>query len=90
MVFLSCKAEASGQLITSADQVTRKFMQAFNEIMVASQALDAERYFRLFEREEFVGLNSRGENWRSIADLEASMEKVEALNLFGELNDNHA
>lgn len=42
---------------------------AFESLVEASTALDAERYFQHIDTEKFVGLNGNGTNWNSIEDF---------------------
>jgi hypothetical protein len=51
-------------------QLEAEVLDAFKELVEASKALDADRYFECFDKERFTGLNADGTVWHSIEDLE--------------------
>jgi hypothetical protein len=50
--------------------VETEVLEAFNELVEASRALDSQRYFACFDKEKFTGLNVDGKVWHSIEALE--------------------
>jgi len=67
-------------------QIDEEVRLAFEELVEASKALDADRYFKLFDNDKFVGLSAHGQNWRSIHDLKRviktgfdAVDKVQSL-----------
>ena len=55
---------------TSNQIIEKEVNDAFNSLVLASKALDSDAYFKHFDKDKFVGLNSDGSNWNSISDLE--------------------
>lgn len=55
--------------VSESVKLENEVLAAFHTLVDASKALDAKRYFQLFDAEKFVGLNSDGTNWNSIAEL---------------------
>lgn len=45
-------------------------LHAFDGLVDACRALDAERYFAFFDKERFSGLSAEGKAWHSIGVLE--------------------
>ena len=74
-VFLLLWALCAAAIAFSDDGSTRDVVEtevqaAFDSLVAASRALDMERYLEHFDRERFMGLNSDGRTWQSLADLE--------------------
>mgnify|MGYP001943045101 FL=1 len=68
------------------NQVKKEVNQLFSQLVEASNALDAARYFEYIDADKFLGLNANGTNWNSIEDLKSliypsfdMVEKVEFL-----------
>ncbi|MEN1727479.1 MAG: nuclear transport factor 2 family protein [Pseudomonadota bacterium] len=55
---------------SAIDEVETEVQVAFESLVAASRALDMDRYLEHFDREHFVGLNSDGRTWQSLAELE--------------------
>lgn len=67
-------------------KVEKEVLQSFDSLVVASKSLDADKYFRHFDAENFIGLNSDGFTWHSLDELKILIEsgfraikKVESL-----------
>ena len=92
MVFLLAGSSACSTLNAAPArdrQIVTEVLASFQELVSASKALDAKRYFACFDREKFTGLNSQGKVWHSIADLEkvilpgfSAVDKIVSLEFF--------
>ncbi len=60
---LSCLAYAN------PTDIEKEVLASFKSLVDASKRLDAENYFKHFDADKFVGLNSDGTNWNSINEL---------------------
>lgn len=67
-------------------KIEQEIQHSFAGLVEAANALDSKRYFDLIDNDKFVGLNSDGSNWNSVADLKGliepgfnAIEKVESL-----------
>lgn len=72
-----------------SSQIEAEVRDAFKELVAASKALDAKRYFECFDREKFTGLSANGKVWHSIKDLEnivipgfLAVDKINSLAFF--------
>jgi hypothetical protein len=70
----------------SGGRVETEVLAAFKELVDASKALDAKRYFACFDPERFTGLNADGKVWHSMKEFEntvapgfAAVDKVVSL-----------
>jgi len=52
------------------DKIKKEVNESFEGLIKASKSLDADRYFKYFDKEKFTGLNVDGTVWHSINDLE--------------------
>jgi hypothetical protein len=74
---------------TTTGQIEAEVLNAFEGLVEASRALDADRYFAYFDRAKFTGLSADGKVWQSIKNLEdvigpgfAAVDKIFSLEFF--------
>ena len=72
--------------IANDAQIEKQVLAKFDSLVFAAKTLNTELYFQHFDDKRFVGLNSDGSNWNSLADLKPlitggfnSIEKVVSL-----------
>lgn len=57
-------------MTTASNPIEAEVMSAFQGLVDASIALDAQRYFSFIDREKFSGLSADGKAWQAFTDLE--------------------
>jgi hypothetical protein len=74
---------------TASKQIEVEVLDAFEALVEASKALDADRYFAYFDKEKFTGLSADGKAWQSIKNLEdvigpgfAAVDKIVSLEFY--------
>ena len=74
---------------TCSRQIESEVLNAFEGLVEASKALDADRYFAYFDKEKFTGLSADGKAWQSIKNLEnvigpgfAAVDQIVSLEFF--------
>jgi hypothetical protein len=74
---------------TTTKQIEAEVLGAFEGLVEASKALDADRYFAYFDKEKFTGLSADGKAWQSIKNLEdvigpgfAAVDKIVSLKFY--------
>lgn len=56
--------------MTNTEQIEAEVIDAFRELVDASEALDPSRYFEYIDQDKFTGLSADGKAWHTFKDLE--------------------
>jgi len=70
MLLFSLVASLPSSASISHIEVKKEVLASFKSLVEASIKLDSKAYFAHFDKDKFIGLNSNGENWNSLQDLE--------------------